>query len=273
MYRIGVIVRPKRTDALICRSLAGHFCLEIAQYGVPHAGWPSWILKRLRNAGPWALLGHLGLSFLIKSEQATERLFGKTIWEKLGTRTPQWASLTKTIYKDERSLRNRFKDVDAIIALDAFRLSQSFFRGLSVPYFEVVWGDATKYLGDSSAFWEYAMGNRKTSMVSMIERTAYFQKVAVVLQIPVHTITADESLRSLKVKQAIELSIELPALLEDAMAHLHDNRDAPERKKVINQCYAPTLWTYIMYRIVGLRSLPRYACRPKEIVLKIPTKS
>jgi len=270
VYRIGVIVRPKKTDALICQSLAKHFQLEIAQYGVPHADWFHWIIKRLRNAGLLALIGHLSLSLYIKLEQASERFLGKTIWEKYGVPTPGWTGLLKNTCHNEQDLKNQFKDVDLIIALDAFRLPQSFFRGLNTPFFEVAWGDATKFLGDSSAFWEYAMGKKKDSTVSIIKRTAYFQKISILTQIPVNNITDHETLRSLKVKQAIELSLRLPAVLDTALQNPHSIDYAVELKKIINQCYAPTLWTYVKFKYFGLDSLPWYACRPKDAILKMP---
>ncbi len=270
MYRIGVIVRPKKTDALICQLLAQYVRLEIAEYGVPQADWLSWIMKRLRTAGFLVLIGHLELSLFIKLQQCIERLSGRTIWKRYGIPQPQWTDLTKAVCKNEQSLKDRFKDVDAVMALDAFRLSQSFFRGLHVPYFEVSWGDATKYLGDSAAFWEYALGNKKTSTVSIIERNSYFQKISIVSQITVNTISVHETLRSLKVKQATELSLKLPAVLRDIVARVPRQNEWTEEKKIIRQCYAPTFWTYMKYRLCGLNSLPRYACRSKDMILKMP---
>lgn len=266
--RIGVIVRPKKTDALICQSLAKRYPLQILQYGVPRRQWISWVMKRLRTSGLWALVGHLGLSAAMKTEQAMERWTGKTIWNAHGIQTPAWVALPRRICQDEYSLKQQLEGVDLILALDAFRLPQSFFQGLNIPYLEIVWGDATKYLGDSSAFWEYAVGSRQSSMVSIVERTTYFDKVTVISQVPVETVTKQERMRSLKVKQAIALSRELPHLLETVMDRLERIRGVPARIQTVMQCYAPTLWTYLRYRFFGLRSLPAYACRLKEIMLK-----
>jgi hypothetical protein len=250
--------------------LAKHFDLEIAQYGVPRMDWFPWILKRLRTAGLLVLIGHLELSLFIKFQQAIERLFSKTIWEKYGVPLPQWTGLVKVVCKNEQALIEQFKGVDFVLALDSFRLSQSFFRKLSTPYFEISWGDATKFLGDSAAFWEYVTEERRTATVSLIERTAYFQRMSVLRRIPIDSITPHETLRSLKVKQAIGLSIQLPLILKEVFLRPDILRGAIEQKKKIKQCYAPTLFMYARWKCFGLDSLPKRVCRSKDILLKTP---
>lgn len=268
MQRIVVLVRKKKTDALICRALAHHASLTVIRYGVPHMQWHRWIMKRIKTAGFFVLLGHLALSIFLKCARAFEKISSKTIWEKHGAIHPVWKDIPVTTCHSLKSLQENIHEPDMIIALDAFRLPQSFFHALTVPYYEVVWSDATKYLGDSGAFWGYVAGDVHAANISIIKRSAYFHTVHVVANIPV-VISNQESLRSLKVKQAMALAEYLPTLLTKLSNSDITHDVSTERVHTVAQCYAPTLWTYARFIFYGLSKLPRYACQYKDITVRV----
>lgn len=255
---IVVLVRKKKTDAYICELLSHHAHLIVIRYGVPHSAWYSWIIKRLRQAGPIVLLGHLTLSVYLKISRLIERVCHNSIWQKYGEHEPSWKAIPVTECHSEQALRLAVQGAQCILATDAFRLSQAFFRATVIPYYEIIWSNAVKYRGDSAAFWAYVNREVDAAAVTVARRVAYFNtlQVCTVRQTPV--LSSGESLRSIKVKQAIALKEWLPNVCTSIYSEPTVSFEK-EEIRVVRQCYAPTFWWYLSFRLFDRRIIPSYA--------------
>jgi hypothetical protein len=266
---IGVIAGAKATDALLCASLerAG-FRLKIIQYKIPIRAWIPWVLKRIQERGFGVFIGHICLAGWLRLERLIESARGKSVWADVLSQVPSWKDIQtqRKLFLNERAMISDLEDTDAIIFLDSFRLSHRFFRSLDRPCFQVVWGDAPEYLGDSGGYWAYTHGDLVS--VGLVDRRGQFDELRPVKRIPV-LVNKHETLRTVKVKQAVALSEVLPNLL----SHLLETppRFTESRKTECRVFYAPTLWTYL--RGPSSRVFPRYAFRSRPCTLFESDKS
>lgn len=263
-YLIGVVAGTKATDELLCHSLeeAG-FNLRVVHYKIPLRSWIPWMWKRVEERGLGTLIGHLCLAGWLRSERILERFRGTSIWLQRLSSIPVWRNIHsgRALCFNEEAMARDFKDVDLVIFLDSFRISHHFFRRLKKPCFQIVWGDVPDYLGDSGGYWAHARGD--VVAVSLLARRAHSDILMPVYRTEVPVVSND-TLRTLKVKQAIAIHASLPDILKRLLI-------APYRfvnPRVIEGSifYAPTLRTYL-FDSLPMRSFPRYAFRTRMFTL------
>lgn len=260
---IGVVAGRKATDALLCASLerAG-FRLRIIQYKIPIRAWVPWVLRRIQEGGLGVFIGHICLAGWLRLERLIERVRGKSIWMDVLPQIPTWQNIRsqQKLFLSERAMISDLKDTGAIIFLDSFRLSHRFFRALEQPCFQVVWGDAPEYLGDSGGYWAYTHGDPVA--VGLVARRGQFDELRLVKRIYV-SMNEHETLRTVKVKQAVALSEVLPDLLSRVLKK--PPRFTQSKTTECRVFYAPTLWTYL--RGPSPHGFPRYAFRRRPCTL------
>lgn len=262
-YLIGVVAGRKATDALLCASLerAG-FRLKIIQYKIPIRAWTPWVLRRIQERGLGVFIGHICLAGWLRLERLVERVRGKSIWKDSLPRVPTWTDIRseRNMFLNERAMISGLGDTDAIIFLDSFRLSHRFFRSLEQPCFQVIWGDAPEYLGDSGGYWAYTHGDPVA--VGLVARRGQFDELRLVKRFRV-SMNEQETLRTVKVKQAVALSEVLPDLLTHVLER--PPHFTQSKKTECRVFYAPTLWTYL--RGPSSHGFPRYAFRSRPCTL------
>ncbi len=264
---IGVVAGFKTSDAALSSFLEQAFpCIKIAQYRIPAPFWVSWLRKRVKEIGFFPLIGHLALSVYLRTQRQLEKAIGDSIWSKAGCFRPRWASIrsSRRACFSERELAEFLENVDALVLLDATRLSRDFFRKFKKPIVQVLWGATPRYYGDSGAFWAYACGDLSGVGVTLASRGAAFDTLSILEEVPVAA-SPQEDLRTLKVKQVLALRDALPRALAKAMSG-----EAPgDFQKVFCRLFrAPTLLTYARFlKNRSLACFPAYAF--KETVGKI----
>lgn len=257
---IGIIAGRKATDALLCRSLeqAG-FRLKIIHYKIPVSGWLPWIAKRINERGLTTFIGHVLLAVWLRLERFKDTIQGKSLWKEQDSTTPSWdgVSSPREICMSEKKLIDSLQSSEAILFLDGFRVSHRFFRRYKKPCFQIVWGSVPSYLGDSGGYWAYLQG--EPVCVSLIARREQFDQISPITEIDV-PMEAQETLRTIKIKQAIALSVVLPKMLSRVL------KDPPRfrfsKEVVCRLFYAPTLWTYLRTSFMCVK-LPQYAVRER----------
>ncbi|TAK05073.1 hypothetical protein EPO33_03735 [Patescibacteria group bacterium] len=260
-HRVVVIAGTKATDALLCAALeSAGFQLLIIHYKIPFGHWTPWVGRRIAERGFTTFVGHLLLAFWLRAERVGERLAGRSLWHVVGRETPQWRTVRseRRYCFTESSVVAAIKDVDGIILLDAFRFSHRLFRGVSKPFFQVIWGDVPDYLGDSGGFWAYLHGD--PVRVSVVLRDHQFQNMTIVRRVAVE-LGRLETLRTIKARQAAALAKVLPALVRKPPEVGQTTLSRPASCRVF---YAPTLWTYLSAMNRPHRSFPSYAFRTRR---------
>lgn len=261
---LGVVAGTKATDALLCHSLekAG-FRLKIVHYKIPFRSWVPWVLKRIRERGLGVFAGHLFLAAWLRIERFMESMQHRSPWLDQLAEAPSWQTVRteRRLSLKEQAVIEYVKDADAILILDSFRFSHRFFRALRQPCFQIVWGDVPGYLGDSAGYWAYLRSDPVA--VTVISRRMQFNVLNVIRRIPVR-VNGAETLRTVKIKQAVALDAALAEILKKALKEpLHVER--PKRTEC-RYFYAPTLWLHLR-RPKRIVSFPSYAFRSQQCTI------
>ena len=252
--QVTVICWGKASDAFLIASLLQHFSkIKVVVYKIPPQYWISWVWYRIRYIGLFKFVGHLELSVWIRLERLIDKLRGKNIWKTHAQRVPNWTSLKPVIALSEGKLIEHTQEADIIVMTDNIRLSHGFYRKNDARILQIIWGAAPGYMGDSGGFWAYAAGDLDSCGPTIIERGSQYDSFAVIKQIPVR-LNAKETLRSIKVKQVIALSAELPFLLQTQPS-------GTQAELPCRTFYAPTAITYAKFLLNNhaLAKTPEYA--------------
>lgn len=268
---VGIICARKSSDALISQAVESVFGqTTVVRYLIPPQHWVSWLWHRIRERGFFTLIGLLALSAYLRGERLIDRLKGRNLWSVVDRPTPKWSDLKMPPFNflSERALIKKLSDCDVIISLDAIRLSHRFYRKTKARFFQVVWGEVPDAMGDSGAFWQYAIHHPKYVSVSVIERID--EKGSVTTHARLHVPVGDqETLRTIKIKQADTLAEELPRLIKE-VAKVNP-KTAEKKQRMCSFYYPPTLATYLTFLKKGkLSKLPKYALRKKACAIYIP---
>lgn len=263
-HSIAVIAGRKKTDALLCTELAKHFPnLTIIQYQIPITQWIPWVLHRIVDLGFGVFIGHLFLSLSLRLQQKIELIRKQSLWLTCADSVPSWGNVhaRKISCFREASLLQNVRDADALLLLDSFRLSHTFYRRMKKPCLQVIWGKTPMYLGDSAGFWAFAHGEKDEVGVSVIQRTHQFNRFTVLAE-KIVVCKETEDLRSIKIHQACAMADLLPhvvqTLLAKKSAFVH-NRSQETQCRIFT---APTLSTYRRFLKEGkLAALPAYASK------------
>lgn len=246
---IGVIAGTKASDAYLCAALAGAFPhVRVVRYKMPFSKWLPWILKRIRMMGVSVLAGHLLLSTYLRLQRLLERMRGRSLWRKYGVEVPRWGDSSGTVplCAREETLIRALRGVDAVVALDAVRLSHRFFRAIPKPFVQIVWGALPDYAGDSGAFWAYAKGDRAQVGVSIVLHRGQFNHQTRLRFVPIEC-SADETIRTIKVKQVIALGRALPETVRTLLADMLPAAERICQEVQFTNWSAPTLITYLQF--------------------------
>ncbi len=241
---IAVIAGTKASDAYLCRELIKQFPhIRIICYKIPVRQWIPWLKKRIAIVGGGAFIGHFLLSAYLRIERFGEWIRGKSLWRDFQVERPIWRRLSvrPTLCLDEQQLIELCTGADVVVSLDSFRYTSDFFRQIKVPFLHVVWGAVPKYFGDSGAYWAHVTGDREHVGVSIVLRTDQFREYRPLAWMPIAT-TAEDTLRTIKVKQVITLGQQLPQCIRNAQ---QISKEHARREIACRNWYAPTLHTVL----------------------------
>lgn len=264
--RVGIIGGRKASDAALCQAITTAFPGSIVvHYQIPIRAWIPWIWRRVRERGLATLLGHLALSTYLRAARVRDRLLGRSLWRNIDLATPSWRGVATQSAWSEEQVISAVADCDIIVMLDAFRVSHRFFRQLRKPCLQVIWGNSPLYMGDSGAFWAFALGDRTRVGASIVLRSTQFSTISIITSLSI-AITEEDSLRSIKVKQVAKLATHLPTIIAAMTTRKPFITD--RRAAVAYHYYAPTLWTYLRIMSTGPQhALPAYARREQPCML------
>ena len=268
---VGIICARKSSDALISQAVESAFAqTTVVRYLIPPQHWVSWLWHRISERGFFTLLGLLSLSAYLRLERLLDRVRGRNLWSIVDRTSPRWSDVKAPVYNffSERALINKLSECDIIISLDAIRLSHRFYRKTKARFFQIVWGEVPDAMGDSGAFWKYAVEHPEYVSVSLIERLD--EKGSIVTHERVFVPVSDhETLRTIKIKQADALAEELPRIIKEA--EVINPKTAQKKQRTCAHYYPPTLFTYLAFLRTGkITILPKYAVRKKACTIYIP---
>lgn len=266
--RIGIVSGKKLTDALLCHAIIQKFPnTRIIKYRMPVYMWFSWIIKRIHKLGIIILIGHILLSIYLKFQRKIEFLFQKSLWLKYIKVSPSWNAIpNKKLCLSEKKLIKEMKKVNFVIFTDQFRFSPNFFKQIKVPIFELIWGDAPNYMGDSSGFWEFAINNKNQVGITIIKRFKQYDKVKIIQK---ETVALDnlEDIRTIKIKQAIKMAEIIPETIQRFLNN-KKNISTFKEKTICRLFQAPTLFTYLSFLKFGkINNLPKYSYKKTNCTL------
>lgn len=264
--RVGIVCGRKASDAALCRAMLAAFPDSVVvQHQIPVHDWFGWLVRRIRERGFLTLIGHLALSTYLRLARLRDRMLGRSLWRSLGMQPPTWKGITAHFAWREQQIIDMLGACDVIILFDAYRLSHRFFRRLQKPCLQVAWGMSPNYMGDSGAFWAYALGDTAHVGASVLLRSQHFSTITVVSSLLID-VTDLDTLRSIKIKQVKTLAQHLPII-----THVVGTRKTfltDKRSALAQHYYAPTLWTYLRVMATGPQhTLPTYARRTQPCTL------
>ncbi len=265
--KIGIVAGFKASDAALCLAVEQSFTnVKIVRYRIPFGFWLPWILKKIKEVGVFILLGHLALSGFLRTQRLFEKFNKKSLWLKYSSYVPVW-SLVKSQHQacfSEEQVNKYLEGSDCLIFLDSVRFSHDFFRKFKIPILQIIWSNSPKYYGDSGVFWAYGLKDFQNVGVSIVLRKSSFSKL-IILKTADIPHNGKEDLRTIKIKQVLAVSNELPQAIVESLSI---NPISGFQKASCRIFRPPTLPIYLAFlRKHTLENIPQYAF--KKLMCKI----
>ncbi|HUT22579.1 MAG TPA: hypothetical protein VMX18_04290 [Candidatus Bipolaricaulota bacterium] len=267
--KIGIIAGKKATDAALCKAIQNNFSdTNFFKYKIPVKDWIPWIMKRISDRGIMVLIGNVALAMYLRLQRKYENFIGKSLWLNYRGSVPSWKGIeVKRRFSEDELIKN-LAETDLVILLDAFRLSHHFYRKFKGPIFQIVWGSPPEYLGDSGGFWAFAIGDKDRVGVSIVRRSSQFDNFFVLAD---KKIECDEfeNLRTIKIKQVVEMERLLPEKIKSFIGEREETLVKERRTEYCRIFRAPTFREYRRFlKMKRINSFPKNSYSEKQCVIK-----